>query len=286
MSTTPTIIAGQDFPNGIAALPPRFYEDKPGVWITELTYEGKQAAMYALAGAFKGKRTIEHKEGPFWRLTITIQGLQLDPSVPVDPNSQITTIYELDSAIIEKDIWQLPKVALALDSIADTATRLRFRADVEALARGELSTVDPANPSRTIPLNVASINALLTNAGVVFPGTLLNDLLQSFGKGVNSYPLSSFVLRKTQIAPAEATVIPQFYGSNQIWTTRTLLSQESAMPASISGAIGQFLSQGYWLKNAPKVAQRSDERTGARVEIATEWTYADSYSTFIFGQAL
>jgi hypothetical protein len=280
-----TIIAGPDLPNGIGSLPARFYQDRPGVWITELTYRGTYNALVTFANAFKGLKSLSHEAGPFWTLSVKNQGFQATDT-QLNPDAQIVTVYELDSTIIEKDIWQLPKVALALDGIADVGTRLRFRADVEALGRGELSTVDPTNPARQIPLNVDAINKLLATKGQSFPSDILSDLLGSFGKGVTSYPLSSFVLRKTQVAPAEANLVPLFYGSNRIWSTRTLVGTESGIPAAINGPIVAFLSQGYWLKNAPKLAQRNDERTGSRIEVVTEWTYADSFSTFTFGQAL
>ena len=279
------VIAGPDLPNGIGSLPARFYQDRPGVWITELTYRGTYDQIVLFSNAFKGLKSIAHEAGPFWTLTVKNQGFQATDQ-QLNPDAQIVTVYELDSTIIEKDIWQLPKVALALDAISDVGTRLRFRADVEALGRGELSTVDPANPARQIPLTVDSINKLLASKSAFFPSDLLSDLLGSFGKGVTSYPLSSFVLRKTQVAPAEANLVPLFYGSNRIWSTQTLVATEAGIPTAIRGPITAYLSQGYWLKNAPKLAQRNDERTGSRIEVVTEWTYADSFSAFTFGQAL
>jgi hypothetical protein len=294
MSKPATVIAGPEFTGKVIALPFRWYEDRPGKWVTEVPYIGLYPNIVGLSNSLGGLKEIHHENGPFYKLTATFQGFVSDGSSTLpDPNAQIITTYELDSSQIEKDIWQLPKYALAIDSIlalpVDTNGTslqrvLRFKADVEAMGRGELSTVDLNNPSKQIALTYASLSAVASAIG--FPTALMNELLGLFGRGVNSYPLASHVLRKLQIAPSESNLVPQGYGVNQMWSSGTLLAQESSMPFGIGSFISAYLSRGYWLKGTPRLSQRNDQRTGSRIEVATEWTFTDYYAKEIFGQAL
>lgn len=69
---------------------------------------------------------------------------------------------------------------------------------------------------------------------------------------------------------------------NQIFRTGTLLASETTIPNAIRAPIVNQLSAGYWIRQADELQQLDANR----VEIASQWTYLQTFSSFIYGTAV
>ena len=121
----------------------------------------------------------------------------------------------------------------------------QLKADLKALISGFAQTSPNASPADTVPLDQVDAT--------------INAILGSFIRGVEAFPLSSYVLRKTQVLPPLTDLAPAFEGTNEVVKTDTLKTDEPTIPPMIANA----LPKGYWQKKTPQATQGNDGR----------WTY-------------
>lgn len=170
------------------------------------------------------------------------------------PETILNDLWELDGNDMEKSIWELPKVRRELEKTLDVWERAQVRANIEALVRGD------SEDGATTPSN--------------FDPAVYTGLISSLISGVEAFPISTYVLRRTLTLPALTTLAPGFANSNRIYTTAQLLAFETSIPANL----GNTLPAGYWQKKTPTASQQSDGRWVYRVE----YWWAEEYDPFIY----
>lgn len=273
---------------GYVELPSGYTQAEDGTWSTERRFRGSYEAVAALTPG--GILSLEHEEGPWWLLRARYQGRL--GSGERNPDSEVVTTWSLDPARIEKEIFTLPRAAAQFRTITDPGERARRKAALEKFVAGEAVDYDPASTDSGSPvkrsLAYASLKASFTALG--FAAAEFDALVGSLSLGTQAYPLPSVVLRKLQVAPPDATAAPSVADWNRLWTTGTLLTREGAtMPAVVRSAIeavaastSSAASPGYWFKEFPGY----DQRDGTRVEITTQWTFADDFDRYVYGDPI
>ena len=184
---------------------------------------------------------------------------------------QLATTWDLDGNDVEQPIWNLPRVRYIFDGVEDVRARAIFRRNLEAFVRGDEMT-DALGVPMTLPQLKSDLKNLISGYAQTSTGAspadavpldqvdaTINAILASFIRGVEAFPLSSYVLRKTQVLPPLTDLAPAFDGSNEVVKTETLKTEEPTIPPMIAGA----LPSGFWQKKTPQATQGSDGR----------WTY-------------
>lgn len=191
-------------------------------------------------------------ESPFSIVTtLAVQEDATDTTVLAD-------LWELDGNDLEKPIWELPKVKAEINKTEDLTERSTIRYNIEQFVRGE------STEGATTPTN--------------FDPAVYTALLKSLISGVESFPVSTYVLRRTITLPANTALAPAFLYSNQIFSTASLLGYETTIPANLKST----LPAGYWQKKTPTAAQQSDGRWVYRVE----YWFTEEYDEFLYEAAL
>ncbi len=191
-------------------------------------------------------------ESPFSIVTtLAVQEDATDTTVLAD-------LWELDGNDLEKSIWELPKVKEQMEAITDLTDRAAVRNDVEAIVRGEVeySWSDASSFSRDV----------------------YDGLIKSLIAGVEAFPVSTYVLRRTITLPSNTALAPAFDYSNKIFTTASLVGYETTIPTNLRSA----LPVGYWQKKTPTAAQQSDGRWVYRVE----YWWASEFDEFLYETAI
>jgi hypothetical protein len=191
----------------------------------------------------------------------------------------LTATWTLDGNDIEQSIWLLPKVRAVFNLIPDLKTRAKIRDEIERLVRGEY-TEDEAK-------TVSGIVVELTAAATGQPGPaepsvygefadIVNGLIGSLVQGVESFPVSTYVLRKTQVLNPLTNVSPGFEDSNKALSLSALVVREPGIPLNIAGVLTGI--GGYWQKKTPQASQAADGRWTYTVE----YWHADRVDPFLY----
>lgn len=185
----------------------------------------------------------------------------------------LTTTWTLDGNDIEQAIWQLGKVKAMFALVPDLKERAEIRHEIEALVRGEYTgdarkTVQGIKDRVTAaaigqPQGPGIAPALPDVQGQI--GDIVDGLIASLVQGVESFPVSSYVLRKTMVLNPLTNVSPGFEDANKVFTFSALIREEPGIPLNIGGVLTSV--QGYWQKKTPQASQGADGR----------WTYTVEY---------
>ena len=105
-----------------------------------------------------------------------------------------------------------------------------------------------------------------------------DGLIKSLIAGVEAFPVSTYVLRRTITLPSNTALAPAFDYSNKIFTTASLVGYETTIPTNLRSA----LPVGYWQKKTPTAAQQSDGRWVYRVE----YWWASEFDEFLYETAI
>lgn len=192
---------------------------------------------------------------------------------------ELTTTWTLDGNDLEVPIWQLPAVQAMLSKIPDFKDRANIRADIESIVRGDFAN----DNTRT----VASIKAVLlaVATGPVAPGLpnvdgrleqIFEELLRNLIAGAEAFPVSTYVLRKTQVLSPVTNVSPGFQNANKVFTLPALVRDEPGIPLNIAGILTDI--GGYWRKTTPQASQGADGRWTYTVE----YWWAETVSEFLY----
>lgn len=173
------------------------------------------------------------------------------------PTTILADLWEIDGNDLEKSIWELPAVKTQMERTTDLEERARIRYNIEQFVKGE------ATDGATTPAN--------------FDSSVYTALIKSLLSGVESFPVSTYVLRRTITVPAGTTLSPVFTNSNRIYTTAALLAFETTIPSNLRSD----LPGGFWQKKTPTAGQQSDGRWQYRVE----YWYAEDFDEFIYEAA-
>jgi hypothetical protein len=184
---------------------------------------------------------------------------------------ELTTTWTLDGNDLEQPIWMLPKVKEMFARMPDLKRRAKIRADIEGLVRGEF-TNDPSKTVQSIKNEAVDAMSTLTPAGdatepVELGNTddIIDGLIKSLVNGVEAWPTSAYVLRKTMVLSPITNVSPGFENANKVLTLAALVRNEPGIPLNIEGILQTI--RGYWQKKTPQASQSADGR----------WTYTVEY---------
>jgi hypothetical protein len=198
-----------------------------------------------------------------------------DPSVP------LSSEWELVGEDLEKSIWVHPKwIAIAaklrVGKDGESWWVAYFRSQIETLARGEATFTDREGVefdlSRASIISDVDAIAGLTTAEERNLGQLIDDLCD----GVESWPISRYVLRNSKIVAANTTIKLSYTGVGKMYTTAKLSRTED-----IDQVILGTLPTGYWLKRTPTLRVSGS----AKYQMTQEWWHADDYSKFLYDLA-
>ncbi len=196
-------------------------------------------------------------------------------------NEAISDMWDLEGEDLELAIWEHWKWT-AICSYADVDTKAEYvakvRAWIEALARGERTWTD--DDGTTLVLSQAEIidnaTVLLNLTGHTDELAWLKLLIQDFQSGVEAFPQSRWVLRRTMTV-AEGTVIRlDLTNIGRVFTTAVLIADNSIDPD-----IQADLPTGYWVKRTPKKLNVGS----GKYTLQYEWWFAEEYSHFVYDTA-
>lgn len=187
--------------------------------------------------------SIEDDEPPFARLTIRFG----DSDDGSDPDESATTLWTLDGNDLEKDILSHPSITLA------EAGDIR-----DKLAIAEENNHD-----------YSSFLGSFTNPAA-------EDIYILKAKGVDSYLLSQFVLRRSTKVPAAYSSKWPTTNVGRQYTTAELEAAEVVPPTLIFN-----MPAGAWLKKSPQITMNHD----GSWQIDNEWWHADSWSLRLYPKA-
>lgn len=201
---------------------------------------------------------------------------------------------------IQQSLWLNDEVAVEMAKLTDPAGKANFKADIEAILRGERTWTDDAGIIH--PLDLETIFATVSAFGI--ETAIFDDLVKDIAAGVEAELTSVPVLQLSRIFPAfargtvpnqplltdailygPAAVVPPpttrpleplFTNVNHLYTTVGLLTEEPTIPAELQVEMAALTvdaqlragttAAGYWLKKAPEGDQLADGRWHYRLE--------------------
>ena len=197
---------------------------------------------------------------------------------------ELTTTWTLDGNDLEQQIWVLPKVKAMFALVSDLKERAGIRRDIESLVRGDYEE-DTEKTVQGIKDRITSA-ALAQPQGPGIDPTLpdingqiddiVDGLIRSLVSGVEAFPVSSFVLRKTMVLNPLTNVSPGFENANKVFALTALVQAEPGIPLNIAGVLTSL--GGYWQKKTPQASQSAD----ARWTYTVEYWYAENVDRFLY----
>lgn len=201
-----------------------------------------------------------------------------------DPNTPLTDQWILDINELEKDIWELPIIvdefakamSAAHPPLAPTVQESAYAAaqvkrDLQSIIKGEVIEHDGT---------FLTLAEVLATAGILgMNQTLLYQFVQDLVKGVQSYEIDQYVLRRTRVVLESTAINAIDLNIRKMISTASMGTLEKA-PAKFP-VIGS-LPTGYWLKKRPKAEPASQ----GRWTIHQEYWHTDLFSKLIYGDPL
>lgn len=203
------------------------------------------------------------------------------------PNAkpEAEAVWSLTGNDIENSILRLPVVRQVLDPIfaANPDEFYAIKKDILDIVAGNkkfseaswfqaLSGVTIKNGLIQFPKGVTELHIVLL------------ALTYALMRGEDAYPLSQWVLRKSQIVEPDSTKPLPFKEANRIFTTAALIARENVPESPIPDVLLLDIQalNGFWLKRTP-----SREPTGnGKYQLSVEWWWTEEFDSFIYGEAI
>lgn len=243
-------------------------------------YRGTRAECDAAAvsvRAAKQRYSIEQPEYAGYAILNVFASVEDD----ADPAQPLSSEWELVGEDLEKTIWMHPKWLAIAKRIRDEDGEVASdeialaRSMIEALARGE--TKFTLASGEEIALSKAYIMADIWAEGLSTTQTTnLSQLIDDVCDGVESWPVSRYVLRHSSVVSASTTIRLNYVGVGKMYTTAKITRTED-----IDQVILGTLPAGYWLKRTPTLRTSGS----AKYQITQEYWHADDYSEFLYDAA-
>ncbi len=249
--------------------------------------------LQALAAAGYSPCRMRHSAGDIY--LVTADSVVCDSSgtpVSTSYDSYIKTEWSVPGNTIEKEIWELPSVKTAFDQIVTnygSATDAAIsngihaiayiRSLVEALVGGQSKTtlVNDSGDEVEVILTVAEILNECGLRGMDSTGkSTIRKVIGSMARGVTKFPVSQWVLKRTQTGPLGSSLRGIRTNVNRMYATAKLVTDESVPSTLLDG-----IPTGYWLKQSPHVATEND-----RLRVDNEWWWAEDYDRFTLGDPI
>lgn len=243
-------------------------------------YRGTRAECELGAASLRAQKTrysIEQPESGGYAVLNVFASVDEE----ADPSEPLSSEWELVGEDLEKSIWMHPKWLSIAAKLREGKNNESwwvsyFRSQIEALARGESKFTDREGVqfelSQSSILSDVDAIAGLTPAETAQLALLISDVCD----GVDSWPISRYVLRHSRIVAANTTIRMKYTGVGKMYSTAKLGRTED-----IDQVILGTLPSGYWLKRTPTLRVAGS----AKYQIIQEWWHADDYSKFLYDLA-
>lgn len=247
--------------NGYAELKPASSWDPRRGWTIIRRYKGVQAAIDALAVTLINAGVRFSREvmpdGGYHILNATYGAEETQP-----PNEALSDQWDLDGNDIEKSLWLKPSVKAHLDYFLDASG---FPTDSYLTITGDIQNLVSGNK---LPSDIKWWNDPDPHTPV------LKTFARELVRGVDSYHVSEWVLRRRQVIARNSIIKPSNTYVNMIFLTTAKLMAVEGVPSNLPFT----LPNGVWLKKSPKRSQIAADKW----EISQEYWWADDYSTIAY----
>ncbi|MHC1762925.1 MAG: hypothetical protein AB9869_01280 [Verrucomicrobiia bacterium] len=202
----------------------------------------------------------------------------------------LADLWDLLGNDMEKSIWladevrnELKKLGSALDP-TQIAGLARLRADVEALARGDVITYNSTTGEEGTLTVAQWLNTITHLIEPVWPGNpaALNPavfmrLLRSLSMGGEAFIISQYVLRHRLIIAKNSTIRPSTNNINRVYTNTLDMTTAESVPTDLPFD----LPDGMWMKKTPTREQVAADKW----QITQEWYHVDDYDDLAYQAA-
>lgn len=261
-------------------------------WTVAESWKGRQSEVKNYFASLKARGALDVRQEPlsdegetqWWKITATFGKTSDIEDAPKEAES----VWTLTGNDIESSIWRLPVVRSVLEPIFVSApdTFQAYKEDVLAIVGGTKKFSEVSWYQALVQSYYKDGVIHWGEAGVATSVNLtLLALTYALMRNEEAYPLSQWVLRKTQVIEPDSAVALPFEDSNKIFTLEGLFVREDKPPDNpIPATLKTDLTKlgGFWLKRTP-----SKEPTGnGKYNVSVEWWYGTEFDTFIYGEAL
>jgi hypothetical protein len=243
----------------------------------------------ALGGVLSFGIELEVEESLDGFATVTaefpvVDGTGTQP-VPIaaDP---VSRLWKLDGNDIEITPFALPEVQTVLAKFTDATTRARLIADIRALVEGQREIQD--EDGNTVDLSADFIIGSITGTPGISTDDLvvLQNLIQAMASGVDAFPVSQYVLRKTETVVVSVTQAKANHlNVGRMLTYTTLVAMEPTLPTDPTALLidAEGLDKGFfWLKRRPN----TDPVNRGQWQITQEYWAFKEFNRFVYGAPL
>ena len=247
--------------NGYAELKPVSAWDPRRGWSITRRFKGLQSSIDALALTLiaSGVRFTREvmPDGGYHILSATY-GAEESQS----PTEPLSDLWDLDGNDIEQSLWLRPSIKAHLEFFLDesgfpTDSYVAITRDIQELVSGT-----------KLPSDIAWW-------GDKDPHTPeLKKFARELLRGVDSYHVSEWVLRRRRVIARNSTIQPSNAYVNMLFMTTSKLRAVEGVPSNLPFT----LPDGVWLKKSPKRTQIASDKW----EISQEYWWGENYSTFAY----
>jgi hypothetical protein len=204
-----------------------------------------------------------------------------------DPNQPLLVKWSLKRNLLEKNLWEHPAIAAAMDSILPTEFNAdanltikrvaRMRHDFDAFVRGDETTTKENGETVALTTDVLAAHIIVLGLETYTPFFI--QFLRARLRGAEAVPMWSWVLRKTTLVFETSTVRPNKENVGKILSADIMKAQEGLDDQNIIGV----MPDGIWLKT-PCEVDRADSGGPDKWEFVQEYWQALEYEKFIYGE--
>ena len=211
-------------------------------------------------------------------------GTQPTPTA-ADP---ISRVWQLDGNDIEISPIALPQAQIQLSKITDPTVRALFIADIRALVEGQREIMIDGE---RINLTTELLLEPLKSQWPAVDTAVLRDLIDAMASGIDSFPVSHYVLRKTETVAVSVTTARASHDRvGKMLTYQTLNTLEPTLandPTAILIDAARLNSPGtnkdfFWQKRRPLTSPA----TRGQWQIVQEYWAFEAFNKFVYGEAV
>lgn len=165
----------------------------------------------------------------------------------------------------QREIWLDELVVAQMATLASADVKARFKADIEAMVRGERARPEVYDSAGTMTedsyyLTTADIIEKAGKTGDAAFTIMTLALVEDLSNGATAQFVATAALIRTSIRPAGTSLQPVFAYVNNFATTANLIAYETTMPVNLVTALNASLSNYYWQMKMPTMEQQDDGR--------------------------
>jgi len=213
--------------------------------------------------------------------------------VPRDDSAAVITVWELAGNEMEQSIWLLPKVQVEFLKLS-TATsssepfyeqqaflqrvvngKVAGEASVPAWKKDAAGNVDmvPIHTPDEFEAAIQFVSLQIGSDPDFLDVEIFQGLAASLARGVESFPISHYVVRRTRQLSANTNILLEVASANFIYTRTEFTTLESP-PATLKFS----LPLGFYQRKTPSMTQQRD---GTWL-VNEEWWHATAFDPFIY----